>query len=116
MFFDSVSNFVDDCGIDFLFVDGDKSRFSEDFDRYWPLVNRGGIVAFHDIFDDGSPMQKSFIEKRRYGKNSMTIIDTSECDRVKEQKLSGFDSETPSYDQWVEKWMYSSCGFGLIEK
>jgi len=37
--------------IDFLFIDGDHSYrgVRSDFERYAPLVRRGGMVAFHDI-------------------------------------------------------------------
>jgi len=38
-------------GLDFLFIDGDHSYdgVKKDFEMYAPLVNRGGIIAFHDI-------------------------------------------------------------------
>lgn len=41
-------------GLDFLFIDGDHSFIGvlNDFARYSPLVNRGGIIAFHDIQPD----------------------------------------------------------------
>lgn len=37
-------------GIDFLFIDGDHSYdgVKKDFEMYSPLVNAGGLVAFHD--------------------------------------------------------------------
>jgi cephalosporin hydroxylase len=37
-------------GIDFLFIDGDHSYESVlcDFLLYYPLVNKGGIISFHD--------------------------------------------------------------------
>lgn len=36
--------------IDFLFIDGDHSYegVKKDFDLYLPLMNKGGIIAFHD--------------------------------------------------------------------
>jgi cephalosporin hydroxylase len=39
--------------IDFLFIDGDHSfqGVKNDFELYSPLVNTGGIIAFHDIKD-----------------------------------------------------------------
>jgi predicted O-methyltransferase YrrM len=38
-------------GIDFLFIDGDHTYegVKKDFEMYSPLVNPGGIIAFHDI-------------------------------------------------------------------
>jgi predicted O-methyltransferase YrrM len=38
-------------GLDFLFIDGDHSYagVKKDFEMYAPLVNSGGMVAFHDI-------------------------------------------------------------------
>lgn len=39
--------------IDFLFIDGDHTYegVKSDFDMYKSLMNKGGIVAFHDIVD-----------------------------------------------------------------
>jgi predicted O-methyltransferase YrrM len=38
-------------GIDFLFIDGDHTYegVKKDFEMYSPLVNPGGVIAFHDI-------------------------------------------------------------------
>ena len=40
--------------IDFLFIDGDHSLFGvmNDYVRFIPLVKKGGVIAFHDIFPD----------------------------------------------------------------
>ena len=40
--------------IDFLFIDGDHSYegVKLDFETYLPLVNPGGIIAFHDIVEN----------------------------------------------------------------
>jgi len=39
--------------VDFLFIDGDHSYkgVKKDFEMYSPLVNAGGLIAFHDIVD-----------------------------------------------------------------
>jgi predicted O-methyltransferase YrrM len=39
--------------LDFLFIDGDHSYegVKRDFEMYSPLVNPGGVVAFHDIVE-----------------------------------------------------------------
>lgn len=41
---------------DFAFIDGDHSYegVKRDFEMYSPLVNEGGIVAFHDTIQNGS--------------------------------------------------------------
>ena len=41
-------------GVDFLFLDGDHSYdgVKKDFQNYSPLVNEGGLIAFHDIVED----------------------------------------------------------------
>ena len=46
-----VANLLDGRPIDFLFIDGDHSRNGvwQDFYMYSPLVNPGGLIAFHDI-------------------------------------------------------------------
>lgn len=43
--------------VDFLFIDGDHSYDGAraDFEIYSPLVRPGGIIAFHDINEDGDP-------------------------------------------------------------
>ncbi len=45
--------------LDFLFIDGDHryEGVKEDFKMYSPLVRSGGIVAFHDIAQEGPSMQ-----------------------------------------------------------
>jgi len=46
-------------GIDFLFIDGDHtySGAASDLRNYRPLLNRGGIVALHDIVPDETDKQ-----------------------------------------------------------
>jgi len=36
---------------DFVFVDGghDYETVQNDYEKYWPLVRPGGVMAFHDI-------------------------------------------------------------------
>jgi len=53
---ESVRNRVKDeheTGVDFLFIDGDHTYdgVKQDFELYSPLVNDGGIIAFHDIIE-----------------------------------------------------------------
>jgi len=37
---------------DFIFVDGDHTYngVKRDFELYWPMVAKGGVMAFHDIY------------------------------------------------------------------
>lgn len=46
-----VATLLDGRAIDFLFIDGDHSRNGvwQDFHMYSPLMNPGGLIAFHDI-------------------------------------------------------------------
>lgn len=44
-----------DKGVDFLFIDGDHTYkgVKKDFDLYKGMVNKGGVIAFHDIIETG---------------------------------------------------------------
>ena len=46
-----VKNILNGRNIDFLFIDGDHTYegVKKDFEMYSPLVNKGGVIAFHDI-------------------------------------------------------------------
>jgi predicted O-methyltransferase YrrM len=48
---DKVGEILDNSKLDFLFIDGDHSYegVKKDFETYSQLVQKGGIVAFHDI-------------------------------------------------------------------
>ncbi|MDA7757328.1 class I SAM-dependent methyltransferase [Opitutales bacterium] len=50
----TISDFFINDGIDFLFIDGDHTYggVKKDFELYSPLVNKSGIIAFHDIIPD----------------------------------------------------------------
>ena len=58
--------------LDFLFIDGDHSYYGavSDFERYGPLVRKGGIIGFHDVaimpecrkaFDEASGTKKEIL-------------------------------------------------------
>ncbi len=49
--FEIVKNLLNGKKIDFLFIDGDHtySGVKKDFNLYFSLVKRGGLIAFHDI-------------------------------------------------------------------
>ncbi len=50
-----IKGILNDRQIDFLFIDGDHSYegVKKDFEMYSPLVQKGGVVAFHDIAPNG---------------------------------------------------------------
>ncbi len=53
-----VRNYVG--GIDWLFIDGDHTYEGAlaDFEMYGPLVNAGGVIAFHDLMTPTNPVQQ----------------------------------------------------------
>lgn len=67
-------------GIDFLFIDGDHSYdgVKKDFENYAHLVNRGGIIAFHDICIHPKELDchvDLFWKKVKKGKKFLEIIE-----------------------------------------
>lgn len=52
--FSRVAGFFSGIGADFLYIDADHyyEGFKRHFNLYAPLVNSGGIIAFHDIRDN----------------------------------------------------------------
>ena len=50
-----VKNILNGRNIDFLFIDGDHSYegVKKDFEMYSPLVNKGGVIAFHYVTPNG---------------------------------------------------------------
>ena len=115
-----VEKFLDDqkLFLDFLFIDGDKSYFGEDFDRYSPLIAQHGIALFHDVFDDDQPMQADFLARASKYTKTQVIIDTSECDQRKRLRLESAAKhesvENTPHTQWLDIWSHTSCGFGCI--
>lgn len=65
--------------INFLFIDGDHSYegVKRDYEIYSPLVQKGGMIAFHDICshppESGCEVKK-FWDEVKVGKNVMEII------------------------------------------
>jgi hypothetical protein len=98
--------------IDVLFIDGDKSRFTEDFKTYLPNMNPAGVVFMHDI-KDRSPMRSAFERCKKMGYRTREIIDVSDSSRALEKQLRGIPSTTP-HDAWLRHWGGNSCGVGVI--
>lgn len=48
---------------DMIFVDGEHAYegVKEDYEKYYPLVKQGGVIAFHDT--KGDPRVRQFIEE-----------------------------------------------------
>lgn len=57
---DQLKNILKGEMLDFIFIDGDHSYngVKADFENYYPLVQPGGLIAFHDIVDNDQ--DKSF--------------------------------------------------------
>ena len=49
--FDEVSDILEGRLVDLLFIDGDHTYFGakQDYEMYSPLVQKGGLIIFHDI-------------------------------------------------------------------
>lgn len=112
-----VTEFMGDDRLDFLFLDGDKNNFLTDFNCYRPLLSSRALVAFHDVFDNGSPMQRDFQRAVKDYTSYGAIIDNQECDRVKAALVCGrepSESFPPAYLDFLKIWSYTSCGYGYI--
>lgn len=97
--------------IDVLFIDGDKSRFYEDFELYLPLMNPKGIVFFHDIQDPVGPREA--FEKARRGRTWSVIIDKSDTEVALARERQGVPP-AHAHEGWLRTWRGSSCGVGVI--
>lgn len=65
--------------VDFLFIDGDHSYegVKKDYDLYSPFVQKGGIIAFHDIveFPESTKVKvKDFWDEVKQGKSFKEFI------------------------------------------
>lgn len=70
---DKVKYFLQNRRIDFLFVDGGhlEKQVASDHQIYSKLVRKGGLVAFHDIYNDTCPGVKQFWAKVKGKKDSI---------------------------------------------
>lgn len=69
---DIVANILQNRKIDFLFIDGNHSlRYvTSDYENYSKFVRKGGIIAFHDIYNEKHPGVKQFWDKLKGIKES----------------------------------------------
>lgn len=97
--------------IDILFIDGDKSHFDTDFDRYLPLMNPDGIVFMHDITDPAPGEAYEKIINRGYQHEE--IIDRSDWEAAEKRERAGIPSSC-EHESWMRHWKGKSCGVGVI--
>lgn len=114
--FDTIELFLGGDSIDFVFLDGSKlyGIVKNDLDSLLPFMNKGGIIAIHDI----NPMnravpngpQRLFEECTMGGFKTEAIIDFSEATPFinKDKKSKG------NYEGWLKHWKDSSAGLGLV--
>lgn len=113
------NEFKDQVGgpIDCLFLDGDKGQFLTDFDLYYPLVRKGGLIFMHDIYPCGpnDPTVAAWKVIKKGGYKTSEIIDFSEVDEEVEREKASEPPKT-SHAGWVRHWKRSSCGVGVVHK
>ncbi len=62
-FLEHVKKQLNNKKVDFLFIDGDHTEegVKQDYEMYSPLVNKGGLIAFHDIVEkQPTPMNQVY--------------------------------------------------------
>lgn len=72
-------NLVKDKKYDVLFLDGDHTYqgVKQDFEMYSPLVNKGGIIIFHDIMDSAMHRQHNCYVSRFWDEVKLSHKDNS---------------------------------------
>ncbi len=87
-------------GIDFLFLDGDHSYdgIRTDFENYSGLLNKGGVIAFHDIVEDN---------ETRYG-----VATGSWAGGV--PKFWKEIKQKYKHMEFVQNWKQDGCGIGVL--
>lgn len=99
--------------IDVLFIDGDKSRFTLDFNLYLPMVCEGGIVFMHDCRDAAPGAAFQECRSNRRVRASCTIESTIESAYATMRELAGVPP-ADSYEGWLRHWKGRSCGVGVM--
>lgn len=74
-----VSTIIPDNDLDFIFIDGGHHYeiVKKDYENYAPLVRRGGIIAFHDIFSI-EDVRRLWNEIKATGKKTLEIHDNGD--------------------------------------
>lgn len=110
---DQVRVWLADEPIDVLFIDGDKSRFHDDFLAYLPMVRAGGLVLMHDVRDaaPGAAFERARLHVRV--RESATIEDVSEVAPALERERAGIPPAN-AHEGWLRAWRGESCGVGVL--
>lgn len=91
---------------DCIFLDGEKSKFLEDFNAYAPSVHKGGMVFMHDIAGAEPPARE--FRRLQCVYPTSTIINVTEVHAIAQRKPLN------AYEDWVWRWGYNSCGVGIV--
>jgi len=67
-----LKDFDADARFDFMFVDGNKERYSDYLDILWPRLNDGGMIAFDDSFFSGDVLNDRAVTEK--GKGAEKLI------------------------------------------
>jgi hypothetical protein len=98
------------CGIDVLFLDGEKAAFGADFATYRPLLSGRAVVFMHDVVDQ--PMKGVFDGLARTYLSEL-ILDTSEATESLARQAEG-EPPACSPEGWLRHWQGRSCGVGVL--
>ena len=107
----AVQRWLDRDRIDVLFLDGDKGRFTDDFDRYQPFLARQSLVLMHDI-QDAAP-RRSYDEVCMRGYTHGEIVDVTESNESMWRESLGIPASCP-HESWLRYWKGDSAGVGCI--
>lgn len=103
--------------IDVLFLDGDKSSYHSDLDRYLPLMNSPSVVFMHDINDYGGPRRAfDLAQSGPHGKrvkSTEEIISLNDTEIAMAREKRGIPAATP-HEGWLRHWAGRSCGVGVL--
>lgn len=109
---DKVITYLNGTKIDILFMDADKSSYSNDWNCYVPLMSSNGIVFMHDVGEPGNP-STTFINATKQYSHWEHIKDTSETKEALARQEKSIPCKN-SYEQWLRHWSYSYSTVGVI--
>lgn len=107
----TVQQWLGESKIDCLFIDGDKTKFLDDFDTYLPFMNSPSFVFLHDI-QDREP-RRAFAKIQEAGYDTSEILDTSEAEEAMVRAVRNIPPKNP-YEAWLRHWKGTSCGVGCV--
>lgn len=98
--------------IDALFIDGDKSHFFTDFERYLPMMQSHGVIFMHDI-QDPAPSE-AFTKVRRLGFKTRRVVDITDAQEAVARQEAG-EPCASAHEGWLRHWRGASAGVGVIQ-